>query len=290
MDPLPSPTHIEHPFKGETVLFATKHGKEHIIAPLLHAIGIECMKAEIDTDQFGTFSGEVERTGSVRETLRKKIQTAAQTYPNTRLILASEGSFGPHPILGFIPTDLESLLLWDRKNNLEIYAEHLHTNPVHAEQALGPSEDFREALKHLGFPDHGVIVHPENSLTPIFKGLHNEYDVAQAMLECFASSTKAKVILTSDLRANHNPTRRLAILQAGQVLLEKLNTFCPACSYPGFAIKRGVPGLLCLACGEPSQAPKAVLLACVACDYTEEKERPDGQQGLNPDECEFCNP
>lgn len=279
-----------HPFYGETVLFATKHGKEQILGPLLSELDMSCARADVDTDRFGTFTGEVERTGSVRETLRKKIQAASASYKDERFILASEGSFGPHPIIGFLPIDLESLLLWDRKLNLEIYAEFLCTSPVHREQKLRPRDDFQSALKELNFPDHGIIVHPENSVIPIFKGLHSEHEVAQAMIDCFCSSASGRVVLANDLRACHNPTRRTAIFEAGKMLLEKLKSLCPSCSYPGFAITKGIPGLTCSDCGEPSQIAKAVLFECVSCAFSEEKERPEGKLSIGPSECEFCNP
>ena len=289
-DYLENPAAKGHPFTGEFVLFATKHEKEEIIAPLLLEVGMVCIKADVDTDQFGTFTGEIERTGSVRETLRKKIESAAQSYPNERFVLASEGSFGPHPIIGFMQTDLESLLLWDRKFNFEIYAEFLNTSPVHGEQTLGPRDDFRAVLKGFGFPGHGVIVHPENSVTPIFKGLHREREVAQAMIDCFSASASSRVVVANDLRACHNPTRRTAILEAGKMLIEKLKSFCPSCSYPGYAITRGLPGLPCCECGIASQTAKTVLFECVSCTFSEEKERPDGKKSIEPSECEFCNP
>lgn len=280
----------DHPFKGETVVFATKHGKEEILAPLLADIGMTCIQAEVDTDRFGTFTGEVERTGSVRETLRKKINAAAKIYLNGRFVLASEGSFDPHPILGLVQTDLEFLLLWDRELDLEIYAEFLCPNPIHDERVLGPKDDFRSALKSLGFPEHGVIVHPENRLTSVFKALHRERDVAQAMLDSFMASTTAKVVVADDLRACHNPNRRKAILDAGRLLLDKLKSFCPTCSHPGFATVRGIPGLPCSTCGEPSSVAKAVVCECVKCAFSEERSRPDGKLSIDLSECEFCNP
>ncbi|MCX7977727.1 MAG: hypothetical protein N2578_01855 [Bdellovibrionaceae bacterium] len=42
------------------------------MAPLFRAVNIKCESVPVDTDLFGTFSGEIERTGTVRETLRKK--------------------------------------------------------------------------------------------------------------------------------------------------------------------------------------------------------------------------
>lgn len=82
-----------------------------------------CIGVEIDTDAFGTFSGEIERKDGVRETLRKKIRKTAELCREATLFLASEGSFGPHPYIPFINSDMEALLFWDRESNQEIYVE-----------------------------------------------------------------------------------------------------------------------------------------------------------------------
>jgi hypothetical protein len=251
---------------------------------------MDCTVIDVDTDEFGTFSGEVERKGSVKETLRRKINAAIKCMPHERLFLASEGSFGPHPIVGFLQTDLESLLLVDQHLDLEIYAEYLDAQPNHAERAFGPRDDFRAFLKEIGFPKHGVIVHSEGIIEPVFKGLHSEQAVGQAMLDCFWSQPNLKVIIAKDLRANHSPTRQKAILNAGQALVEKLKSLCPSCGLPGFAISQGIPGLPCSACGEPSAVAKKVLWECVKCAFHEERERPDRKTHIEPDECENCNP
>jgi ribosomal protein S27AE len=287
---LDRPVRARHPFDGETVLFSTKHEKEKILGPILSEIGMSCIAVEIDTDQFGTFSGEIERTGTVRETLRKKIRAANESSHSGRFILASEGSFGPHPITGLIQTDLESLLLWDRFNNVEIYAEYLCLEPTHSVQILGPKDDFESALRLLKFPEHAIIVHPEGKLQPIFKGLCDFNSVANAILESYMASNSNRVVISNDLRALHNPTRRGAILQAGRILIDKLNSLCPNCSYPGFSIARGIPGLPCVECGTKSPVAKDVSWECAKCMTTEIRPRPDGKTSIEASDCEHCNP
>jgi len=58
--------------------------------------------AGLDTDGLGTFTGEVERPAPPRETALLKARLAIETTGLPRA-LASEGSFGPHPALGFVP-------------------------------------------------------------------------------------------------------------------------------------------------------------------------------------------
>jgi hypothetical protein len=277
-------------FEGEVVHVASMHEKEELLRPLLSRAGLHCQSVAVNTDEFGTFSGEIERVGSIRETLRKKIKAAVALVPHGRLFLASEGTFGPHPILGFFQTDLEALLFLDQKLEIEIYAEFLAADVIHDEAVLGPRDDFRAFLAKIHFPSHGVIVRPEGLFNPIFKGLHEERSVAQAMLTSFMESKTGRVVLATDLRANHNPSRREAIKRAGENLLEKLLSLCPNCQIPGFAIARGIPGLKCSGCGEHSVIAKSVLLECVRCDFSEERPRPDGKTSIEPEECEHCNP
>ena len=277
-------------YSGETVYFVTKHGKEGIVAPLFSELGISCCRIDVDTDCFGTFSGEVERTGSVRETLRRKIEAGATALPECRLFLASEGSFGPDPYVGFLRTDLESLLLWDRKLNSEIYAEYLCRSPMHDEVMICADSEIRSFLEKISFPEHAIIVRPSDSYALVFKGLLTEGEVRSAVEKCAAASPRGEVLIATDLRANFNKTRRAAIAKAAESLIQKLCSLCPACTVPGFWISRGIPGLPCEWCGEPSSAPIAVLFSCVICDYTEERPRPDGRTTLQAAECGYCNP
>lgn len=87
-------------YGGEKVFFATKHSKETVLKPILAMLGLECVWLDADTDRFETFSGEVERVEGVRATLRLKTNAAAKLKPEARFFLASEGSFGPHPLTG----------------------------------------------------------------------------------------------------------------------------------------------------------------------------------------------
>jgi len=281
---------LDHPFAGLTVFFATKHGKTTILEPLLSELGIQCRTVEVDTDEFGTFSGEKERKGSILDTLRSKIDAAEQIFPDAQLILASEGSFAPHPQAFFLNSNLEVLLLRVVKQKIEIRADYLCQNPIAGEQILGPRDDFRTFLKEIGFPEHGVIVRPEKLFSPIFKGLHSEHAVAQAMLDSFTAGTTGRVVVSSDLRAMHNPTRVRAIGNAGRNLVEILKSLCPKCDFPGYAISQTLPGLRCSLCRSETRVTRAVVLQCPSCEFSEEQARPDGLKSVDPRHCEFCNP
>jgi hypothetical protein len=65
-------------FDGRTVLIATMHKKEAIIAPLLEKeLSVKCMTtSELNTDHFGTFSGEMARDYPPLQTVRMKALAA----------------------------------------------------------------------------------------------------------------------------------------------------------------------------------------------------------------------
>lgn len=289
-------THLDKdskfPYAGDTIYFATKHGKEAVVAPLFAVFSTHIEAVPVDTDAFGTFSGEVERKGTIRETLRQKIAIAEKLKPEGRIFLASEGSFGPHPMYGIGQTDLESLLLVDRKREIEIYAEHLDERPVHAEQVVSPSDqaEISAFLREISFPEQRVMVHPEGSVQPVEKGLNTLEQVSRAIAACAAASSTGRAVVATDLRAHFSPNRMRAIGKAAQALLAKLQSPCPKCALPGFAITQGVPGLPCEACGQPSGAAKEVLWECVGCFHYEQRPRPDGKTYITSSECELCNP
>ena len=54
-------------FEGRKLLIATKHKKEIVIAPILEKeLGVTCFVApDLDTDELGTFTGEVERRDDI---------------------------------------------------------------------------------------------------------------------------------------------------------------------------------------------------------------------------------
>ena len=59
-------------FHHGTAVLGTRHGKEAVIVPTLRAeLGLEVeLLSTLDTDRFGTFTREVPRLSSARETVR----------------------------------------------------------------------------------------------------------------------------------------------------------------------------------------------------------------------------
>jgi hypothetical protein len=92
------------PYAGERAVIATMHGKEAAVAPVLLArLGlVVTTAANLDTDALGTFTGEIPRAGTIREAAISKARLG-MTATGLPIGIASEGSYGPHPNIPFIP-------------------------------------------------------------------------------------------------------------------------------------------------------------------------------------------
>ena len=160
-------------FKGRNLLIATKHEKEKVIAPILEKeLGVRCIVPEnFDTDILGTFTGEIERKDDPITTARKKCMLAMEAT-NCDMALASEGSFGPHPSIFFVPGDDEFLIFIDKKIDLEIIARELSTETNFNGSIIKNKTQLKEFADSVGFPNHGLIAKSDKEVfTDIIKGI-----------------------------------------------------------------------------------------------------------------------
>lgn len=163
-------------FEGRKLLIATQHGKEKIIAPIFEKeFGVTCIVNQLfNTDSLGTFSGEIERKKDVIETLRQKCLSSLHHY-ECDLVIASEGSFGTHPSVFFLPADEEHLMLLDVKNNLEIIATELSTSTNFNGTYVATEQELLEFSSNFQFPSHGIILKSdETNFTKCYKGITNK--------------------------------------------------------------------------------------------------------------------
>ena len=101
-------------YAGQRVALLTQHGKERGLAPVL-AAALGCRVERVagyDTDLLGTFARDIPRAGTQIEAARKKARLGMQ-LAGLPLGLASEGSFGPDPMLGMFPWNVEFLIFID---------------------------------------------------------------------------------------------------------------------------------------------------------------------------------
>lgn len=277
-------------FANRPLVIATKHAKEQVIAPILEeAIGVDCRVADgLDTDLLGTFSGEVERALDPLATAREKCQRA-MAATGVDLAVASEGSFGPHPSMVFLPSDEEILLLVDRRHGLEIVAREVSTSTNFAQTQVESEEALLAFAQRVGFPEHGLILRRSVDGTDhMTKGVTDRETllaVFRALKEAFGSAC-----VETDMRAMHNPTRQAVIADAARQLARLLTSCCPGCAMPGFTVTEVVRGLPCELCGLPTRGASRHVSRCQHCGCEREQRYPNGKTVEDSMYCEFCNP
>lgn len=276
------------PYAGRRLVIASMHGKEAVIAPLLEAaLGVQCIAGSgVDTDRLGTFTGEVARTLDPLAAAREKCRLAMDLY-DCDLAVASEGSFGPHPSLAWLPADDELVLLVDRKNELEIWGREVSAATNYSHTDIDSGAALLDFAQRVSFPTHGVIL---RSTTPgrerIIKDLTDETALLAAWerLRVMGGSIRAE----TDMRAMRNPTRMQVIAQATQKLINKAMSRCPECSAPGYSITTIIHGLPCRWCGSPTRSAAGYQYRCAKCGY--ERTKPSERAYEDPMYCDVCNP
>lgn len=277
-------------FEGRSIVIATKHKKQHAMAALLEKeLGVTCIVPEnLDTDLLGTFSGEIERDLSPLDTAKKKCMLAME-LTGTDLAVASEGSFGAHPLLYFLPADDELLVFMDQKNDLEIVVREVSTKTNYNAKEVNSEEDLLAFAQSALFPSHGLILKDKKEgYTEVAKGIVQTkelLDTFKQFMERYGS-----VYVETDMRAHLNPSRMQVIEETTEKLIKKIKTTCPSCQTPGFGIKDATPGLPCENCKAPTKSTLFHVYACQKCNHTHEAYFPNGKQEEDPTYCDRCNP
>lgn len=277
-------------FRGRTLLIATKHKKENVIAPILEKeLGLKCIvSTNFDTDELGTFSGEIERKDDPLVTLKNKCLLAME-LSNCDLGVASEGSFGSHPYIPFIHADDEFLIFIDKKNHLEIIERELSTKTNFTGTEVKTEKELTEFVKNVKFPSHGLIMRKaEDDNTEIIKGI-TDWNVLKISFQQFMEKYGQAYIMT-DMRAMFNPTRMEVIQKATIKLVNKIKALCPNCNTPGFGITEAKAGLPCSLCGRETRSTLSHIYQCKKCDFIKEKKYPHDKTEEDPMYCDVCNP
>lgn len=280
-------------YAGQTIVVTTKHGKERRLAlPFRIGLGAHLILAEgIDTDVLGTFTGEIPRVGTPREVA---VQKARMGMVATGLPfgVVSEGSFGPDPIVPFLPVHLEVLAFIDDERGIEVY-EQVATNDTNFDHAVASTvSDLERFLQRVGFPAHALIVRPHhgNAKHGIRKGILTLAELEEAIQAATGCSDDGKAHVETDMRAHLNPTRGKVSRRLGFQLALRLRRQCPACDAPGWGRVDSEPGLPCRWCRTPTGWTLHEVYACAVCDHRERYPRPDGLVTADPGLCPYCNP
>ena len=272
------------------MLLTSKHGKLHLIAPpFVEQIGCTMRELPLDTDRLGTFTGEIERTEPPRETAIAKARLGMHAT-GSQIGIASEGSIGADPLIPFLQSDIEHLVLVDDERGIVIGETHRSFDITAATITTAPDADLSRFLLDADFPNHALIVRPSGPVTAdCTKGIADLATLREAIASSAGRSADGLVVIESDLRAMHSPSRRQNIAAVAMRLAARVAALCPSCGLPGWGCVGYERGLACSACGTiASEAPRQERLGCVACDHVEAGSVVADR--VDPAHCGVCNP
>jgi hypothetical protein len=275
------------PWDGALVALATRHGKELEIAPALATVGLATRVVDIDTDRFGTFTGEVPRLGSARDTVLAKARAGVAATGLPRGV-ASEGTLGPYPDLPVMTYDHELVAFVDVELGLTVVEEAIGFETVVASIRARVGDDLDSFLRRIDFPAQGLIVRRgDGDLGELVKGIVTLKQLVQSIERVAGVSSDREAVIETDQRAHLCPTRRSVIREAANRLAERLARRCPSCSCPGFGLLEHEPGLPCQVCGAETNLDRAIVEGCTRCG---ERVRTPIDTLADPGQCVFCNP
>ena len=255
------------PYRGCRIAVGTRHGKEQQFAPPFEVVlGAHLVTPpDLDTDCFGTFSGEIPRIATASETARAKARLAME-ISGLPYGLASEASYGPLPGAG-VQGHEELVVFVDDTRGIEVFVgERTMVVPGHGHRVAG----LAELPPHVaaGLPTQALIVRPAAGQPDhVVKGITDLTLLNTAIMVAAHQSADGRALVEPDLRAHHNPSRRLVLCRLADVLARRLATRCPACSTPGFGRVDSERGLPCRICETPTDAIHNEIHACPRCSH-----------------------
>jgi hypothetical protein len=280
-------------FSGRTLGVATMHGKERVIGPALMArlplAGVIAIPG-LNTDRFGSFSGEVERITDPRTACANKARHAADAS-GLDLVIASEGSFVPYPPAPIMACDEEWLVLLDLRDGTELAHRRVSLDTVFGGEECRNEGEVIAFASRMKFPEHQLVLKPSNARHPddrVIKGVHDRDTLLLKARMLLAEH--GTVWVESDLRAMANPTRMRVIGEAAESFAADLARCCPACGLFHYAVTQALWGLPCGQCGFPTGSTRAYLRECRGCGHRQEEPRADRKLMEDPQHCDLCNP
>jgi hypothetical protein len=281
-----------HSFSHYHILFATNHGKSAAACePFSRILNTTVSELSIDSDSLGTFTGEIERPGTMIDALRGKVRLARE-ISSERFILTSEGSFDSAHGFGFFPRGIEMLLLHDAQTGVEVIEQYISLDTNYATSTLKNREDLARFLERIFFSSHAVVLYPDGMPLAgyVYKGITDRIDAEEIFDKLLDQSPTHAVTAMSDMRAHLNPTRMRCIATCCELLAKRLATPCPSCSSGGFGLVATIPGLPCASCGRATHTAQGERHSCPFCKTIRQRPHTDGRTTADPSTCDWCNP
>jgi hypothetical protein len=204
------------PLEGKIAVVATKHGKERLVAEILsHELGIHVETArDLDTDTFGTFTGETPRKGSQLDAARQKAAAARRTTP-ADFYVATEGSFDSDPRMLGLPIHRE-VVYWHDPSGDDVVVTRETPKTNAARIRLRSVEDLQRAAQKFQFPEHGIILRKSRLFRPdvLYKDARDSRELEEQYARAQSVLPWVRVYAESDLRSHKNPMRQEVIRDA----------------------------------------------------------------------------
>ena len=273
-----------------TAALATMHGKEQQIAPAFRRIaGWEIDVAQVDTDQFGSFDGEVPRTLSPKSAVLAKAKLGAEVL-GLRFGIASEGTIGHHPQFPLMTSDHELIAIVDLELGHELVVSHVSAEIIAERHVLDENTNLNQIAKLCDLPNHAVnLIGTRSEWREVRKGIRTLEDLAAAESELKAEVGDLELVVESDFRAMSSPSRQRNIERCAELAAQRVATKCPGCEYLGWGLVRYEFGLECRACGfENDHLAKEGINGCLNCQLEEQFDL--GVLHAEPAQCMVCNP
>lgn len=275
-------------YKDKFVLLASKHRKEQAIEPIFREkLGCNLCVEDIDTDQFGTFTGEIPRPLSAYETCILKAKHAANEKKYV-LSIASEGSFGPHPSNPFIPHAHEIMVFVDLENDWVIAEQLVTSNTNYKMMTIHQDTILDSFVESVHFPSHALTLQSGDRQNILKKGINSHDKLRDSLVLGFKKYNE--LFIATDMRAMMNPTRMQTLAELAEKLAIRIMRSCPGCGIPGFGFKSVSGHLACSLCGDETKMYQYEDWGCIRCDYQEQRSRKDQLVMADPTHCNYCNP
>ncbi|WP_407685729.1 DUF6671 family protein [Mycobacterium sp. HUMS_1102779] len=278
-----------HGYAGTVIAMGTMHGKEHQVAPpfadVLDARVVA--PAGIDTDQFGTFTGEVTRTSTPSDTATAKARLAMRAA-GVPYGLASEATYGAW--FGMLAVHEETLVFVDDVRGIRVVEGVDTPGAPGPPRSVGGAGEGVDAARSFGFPRQGAAVKAAvgDRVRVFGKGITDTGTLIGVVGAALALADDNRAWVEPDLRAHHNPSRRDVLAALAGRLARRLATPCPGCGCPGYGKVASRDGLPCRACGCPTTLIAADVHGCPACTHSSTVTR--SRADAAPRFCPACNP
>ena len=203
-------------------------------------LGIEVVDVEVDTDQLGTFSGEIPRTLSELDYAIAKARLA-MTERGSDLGMASEGTFSPHPDVPFLTLDKELVVLVDDRLDHVFWECVVSVEVTAMTETVDADADLSSLALRPDLPRHAVIVRAavpsprsgHGAGQAVHKGIRRVSELTSAVqASCAASGTRQAEVMT-DFRAHCCPSRQVVIAAAAERLAHRVASCCRECGAAG---------------------------------------------------------